>query len=190
MRPARRPVSTSGSATTSVALPGVRAFGRPTVRSRTPLPLPQADAQLDAAARAPPRASRPLDLAGGAGRHPTASGPYAGRRPALAMGTPPHTAASDARSGAARVFVPPAPARLSGEPAKTLWAFAWTPERHTVGPGPTLSGGHQSPSRCCLTAPRIVLLSPTNQPIRVWLVPLCFKHKVRTPNKTCDRLAA
>src|SRR5260370_10153584 len=66
--------------------PGSRvARVRAALRPGTPLPLPQTSAHLDAAARAPPRTGRPLDLARRAGLHAVASGSTARTRPATAM---------------------------------------------------------------------------------------------------------
>ena len=86
---------------------------RPPLRPGAHLPLLQADAQLDHAARPPPRAGRPLDLAGAARLHPAPPRPSLGRRSAPALGA----AAPPERLTPSASAAPFAPLPLLGTPA-------------------------------------------------------------------------
>src|SRR5260221_4236508 len=112
---------------------------RAALRPGTHLPLPQTITQLDAAARAPPRTGRPLDLARRAGLHSVASGSTARARPAAAVATGPAAWQTHPDTRPTGVFAPGATAADSGSRAKTLWMLSWTSQSQALGPGDALS---------------------------------------------------
>src|SRR5260221_900161 len=112
---------------------------RAALRPGTPLPLPQTIAQLDAAARAPPRTGRPLDLARRAGLHAGASGSTARARPAAAVATDPAAWQTHPDTRPTGDFAPGATAADSGSRAQNLWMLSLTSPRQALRPGDALS---------------------------------------------------
>ncbi len=107
--------------------------------------FPETNAQWDHPAGAPPRTSRPLDLARRAGLHPVAPGATAHPRSSAALAASSARRQADPGARPTRGFAPPATAARPGARAKTLWTLPWASQRQTLGARDALSGPHQGP---------------------------------------------
>jgi hypothetical protein len=116
----------------------------PQVRPGAHHPVRQADPRLDDPAAAPPRPSRPLDLAGAGRLHPATPGPPARLRPATAMGAAPTPAATVTLPDTARVSAAAVRTRLAGEDAETLRALPRPTHRPLLGARDPLPGAQEA----------------------------------------------
>src|SRR5918996_96463 len=91
----------------------------PHVRPRAYRPVRQADPRLDHPSSPPPRAGRPLDLAGAGHLRPAAPGPRRRRRPAPAVGAAPTPTAPVTGPGPPRLSAASGPAGHAGKRAET-----------------------------------------------------------------------
>ncbi len=118
------------------------ALVRQEVRPGAHLPLPQADLGMDHPSVSPPRAGRPVDVAGGGRLHAVAPGPPMRGGSAVAMGEALRSGTADARAGPSCRFGAFGASGGAREAAETLREVAWEAQRKALGPGEALPG-HQ-----------------------------------------------
>jgi hypothetical protein len=116
---------------------------RPPVRSGAHVPLPQTGLGMDDASGAPPRAGRPLDVAGGGRFRPAQTG--AGERggSAAALGASLQRRATDADAGPPGRFGAFGALGHASEASKTLRKIAWAAQGAPFRPGEALPGAEK-----------------------------------------------
>jgi hypothetical protein len=122
-----------------------RACRRAPLRCGASVPLPGSHRSIGRSRGAPPRPSRPLDLARGPGLYAGAPRPHSRGRPAPCLAASPASGHTHPGTGSPGMFDALGPPPHPGLRATTLRTLARTAQRQALGTRDPLSGHHQSP---------------------------------------------